>query len=218
MNRKKDIIKYIDGISGKYSRYEVFSDWIKCCSLSISNSMNTIHGPIWETRERDYLNTIRKYNTSEQIKFSEMLSMLAETLESEMEDVLGGIYMESGMGSKAAGQFFTPYHLSYLCAKLILLEPDKNGIYRINEPTCGSGGMVIAAAQSLKDKGIDYRRRMRVIAQDLDWKGVYMCYLQLSLLGIHAIVVQGDTLAEPFKKGYPSERMLITPMAMGAII
>ena len=78
--------------------------------------------------------------------------------------------------------------------------------------------MIIAAAQTLKEKGVDYQRKMRVVAQDLDWKGVYMCYLQLSLLGIDAVVAQGDTLCEPYVNGYPAERVLMTPARMGMLI
>ena len=69
----------------------------------------------------------------------------------------------------------------------------------------------------MKEKGINYQRKMDVVAQDLDWKGVYMCYLQLSLLGIKATVVQGDTLAEPYSKGYPPDRVLHTPAKMGVL-
>lgn len=218
MNRKKDIIKCIESISGSYSCYEVFTDWIMCCSLAISNSMDMFHGKLWKDRENMYMNTIKKYTKEEQQKLSEMFCMLAETLESDFTDVLGGIYMESGMGSKAAGQFFTPYHLSKLCAELALPEPDENGIYRINEPSCGGGGMIIAFASALKEKGVDYQRKMKVVAQDLDWKGVYMCYLQLSLLGIKAVCVQGNTLMEPYINTYPKDRVLYTPAEMGVLI
>lgn len=218
MNRKKDIIKIINNISGKYSAYEVFTDWIRCASLSISNSCQLIHDKVWHDREHMYLDTIRKYTKEEVQLFVEMLGMLAETLE-EPSDVLGQVYMESGMGSKAAGQFFTPYHLSELCAELSLLEPDDDGIYRINEPSCGGGGMIIAAAAVLKKKGVDYQRKMHVVAQDLDWKGVYMCYLQLSLLGIDAVCVQGDTLAEPYiDRHYSVDRILYTPMRRGILL
>lgn len=97
--------------------------------------------------------------------------------------------------------------------------PDERGIYSINEPSCGGGGMIIAAAQALKDKGVNYRKYMDVVAQDLDWKGVHMCYLQLSLLGIKAVCVQGDSLAEPYIKGkYPQNRVLYTPAKAGVLI
>lgn len=219
MNRKKDIINTIRSISGKYSEYEVFTDWIRCCAISISNSMDMLHGKVWQDRERTYLDTIRKYTDKEAEEFCKMCAMLAETFEDHMSDILGEIYMEAGMGSKVAGQFFTPYHLSLACAKMAIngYSPE-NGPYTINEPSCGGGGMIIAAAQTLKDKGINYQRCMRVVAQDLDWKGVYMCYVQLSLLGIHAICVQGNTLSEPYQKAYATEHVLYTPKAMGLLI
>lgn len=218
MDRKKDIIKIINSIAGKYSAYEVFTDWIRCFALSISNSCQVIHDKVWKDREQLYLDTIKRYTIKEVIKFVEMRDLLIETLEDNPTDVLGQIYMESGMGSKAAGQFFTPYHLSELCAKLALPEADEEGLYRINEPSCGGGGMIIAAAVALKEKGVDYQRKMRVVAQDLDWKGVYMCYLQLSLLGINAICVQGNTLSEPYRRDYPPERVLYTPVRRGLIL
>lgn len=148
-----------------------------------------------------------------------MCAMLVETFEDHMSDILGEIYMEAGMGSRAAGQFFTPYHLSLACAKMAVngYSPE-DGPYTINDPSCGGGGMIIAAAQALKDKGINYQRCMRVVAQDLDWKGVYMCYVQLSLLGIHAICVQGNTLSEPYQKEYATGHVLYTPKAMGILI
>ena len=78
--------------------------------------------------------------------------------------------------------------------------------------------MIIAVVRVLKDRGVNPQRCMRVTAQDLDWKGVYMTYVQLSLLGIKAIVVQGDTLSAPYGKCYPPERVLYTPAEKGLII
>lgn len=219
MDRKKDIIKIIDSMAGRYSAYEVFTDWTKCSALAISNSLAMIHDKVWQRREDEYRATIQKYNDKEREKLVEMFDLLVETLEGTMADVLGQIYMESGMGSKAAGQFFTPYHLSQECANLALLEPDEHGIYRVSEPSCGGGGMIIAIAERMRDQGIDYQRKLQVVAQDLDWKGVYMCYLQLSLLGIKAICVQGDTLHAPYDpRKTEKSHMLITPGQMGVLI
>lgn len=81
MNRKKDIIRMINDISGKYSAYEVFTDWIRCCSLSISNSCCLFHNKIWNDREKLYLNTISKYSSEEAQKLSEMFVLLIETME-----------------------------------------------------------------------------------------------------------------------------------------
>ena len=77
--------------------------------------------------------------------------------------------------------------------------------------------MIIAAAEILRKRGLNHQRCMEVVAQDLDWKGVYMTYLQLSLLGIK---VQGNTLSEPFTdlRSYPKERVLLTPAQKGMLI
>ena len=84
---------------------------------------------------------------------------------------------------------------------------------------CGSGGMIIAAAVVMKNQGINYQSAMEVVAHDLDWRSVHMCYVQLSLLGISAIVAQGDTLSEPFIQGeYPESRILITPKKAGVLL
>lgn len=219
-NRKKDIIKMIESMSGKYAPYDVFSDWIKMYALAISNACQLRHDKLWQEREEQFADVERKYTPEERTKFAQMCAMLVETTGERMGDILGEIYMEAGMGSKYTGQFFTPYHVSLMTAKLTLtdMQPDEKGYYHLNEPSCGGGGMIIAAAQALMEKGINYQRRMKVIAQDLDWKGVYMCYVQLSLYGIKAIVVQGDTLKEPYKTGYPEERVLRTPAERGLLL
>lgn len=218
MDEKKEIINRINKIAGKYSAYEVFTDWIRCSALAMSNAVTDAGRKIWAEREKAYMETISRYTRDEANMFSEMLALLAMALEKNMEDVLGDIYMTSGMGSKAAGQFFTPFHLSELAAELSVCGADDDGKYRINEPSCGGGGMIIAAAKVLKERGIDYQKKMDVVAQDLDWKGVYMCYLQLGLLGIPAVCVQGNTLSEPYTPGYPREKVMITPAKAGMLI
>ena len=130
--------------------YEVFSDWIKCSALAMSNACDMNRGKIWDDREKEYIVTMQRYTEKERKLFVEMLSLLTMSLEEHLEDVLGWIYMASGMGSKAAGQFFTPYHLSELVAEMSLPEPEEDGKYRIYEPSCGGGGMIIAAVAALK--------------------------------------------------------------------
>lgn len=218
-NWKEEIIQNINKISGRYSPYEVFFDWIRCCALSINNSTDIFHDSIWRKREEEYLNLVKKYKNDEIKMFSDMFGMLVMALEEKMEDVLGSVYMQGGMGSKQTGQFFTPYYLSELCAQLAVPQGDETtGKIHINEPSCGGGGMIIAVASVLKEQGVNYQQKMEVVAQDLDWKCVYMCYLQLSLLGISATCVQGDTIGESYTANYPKERILYTPAKKGMLI
>lgn len=213
-----ELQKIILSMSGKYSAYEIFTDWIKSLALSISNSLWATHGELWREREDEYLSIMKKYTPEEQQQLARLLSWLVKELEENPRDVLGEAFMRSGMGTDAGGQFFTPFNISKLLAATSVDPPDENRIVRLNEPSCGSGGSIIASALHLQSQGFNYQKCMRVVAQDLDWRCVYMCYVQLSLMGINAICVQGDTLMEPYLKGYPEYRILRTPAAMGVLV
>lgn len=224
MNRKKDIIETIYKISGGYAPYKVFTDWIKCASISIENGLHPFfHDETWEKREHEFISTMKQYPKEKRMEIVGMTEMLVESMETEMTDFLGEIYMESGMGSKVTGQFFTPFHLSMLTAKTamkdLLWDYDGKQKITLNEPSVGGGGLVIAAAKVLKEAGYNYQKCLDVVAQDMDWNGVYMCYLQLSLYGISATVVQGDTLANPYNPAdCDPSRVLKTPAKVGALI
>ena len=216
MTKKQEIVNLIVGMSGKYSAQEVFRDWVRCSAIAISNSLCLFQDEIWKEREQQYIDTMKKYEPGERYKLQQMFQLLCEELEENMSDVLGDIYMRLEAGSKRTGQFFTPYHLSQLTAALAV---EQKGRYEFNEPSCGGGGMIIAAAQALRDQGVDYQRKMHVVAQDLDWSAVYMCYLQLSLLGIRAVCVQGSTLSDPYTPGKTDRRhVMITPAEAGILI
>lgn len=222
MDYKKEMIDSIRKIAGRYSVYEIFTDYIRMGALSIQNTCDQNHGKIWKEREQMYMDTVRKYNSDETKVMCNLIGLLTYALEDNLEDVLGDVYMKADMGSKAAGQFFTPFHLSELTARVgvdIDRLKDTEEIIEMNEPSCGGGGMIIAVCKVLKDAGINFQKRLRVVAQDLDWKGVYMTYLQLSLIGCNAIVVQGDTLRQPYDpEKTDSAHILRTPKNMGALL
>ena len=214
-NHKKIIADMIVEISGHRSPYQVFYDWCTCMAMAFQNSCDMFKdSEIYKYHEELYQNTIKQYSKSEQGKLYEMTGRLFLAFENEISDYLGGIYMEAGCGNKYVGQFFTPFHLSELTARLWVDRTDKD--YHMNEPSCGGGAMILATAKVLSDYGINFQKRLKVVAQDLDWLGVYMTYIQCSILGIDAIVVQGDTLKEPYVKGYSPKRILRTPKHMGA--
>lgn len=66
--------------------------------------------------------------------------------------------------------------------------------------------MIIAYAETLKEQGCNYQHQLFVETIDIDEMGFQMTYLQLSLYGIPARVLLGDTIAYKFSK------ILYTPM------
>ena len=188
-NMSDKIIKTIQSMTGKYSVYEIFADWVKCMALAMANQVE-----FNEQREKDYVDVMSRYDEAEQSKLIEMLAWLVEWADEEMTDMLGYIYMHLELGSKSHGQFFTPYNICQMMARMQKYE-DKD--YNANEPTCGAGGNIIALAQAMKEQGVNYQRRLNVVCQDLDVKAVYMAYVQMTLYGIPAICFQSNTLSDP---------------------
>lgn len=213
----REIIKTIECISGTYSPYQVFYDWVHIMALGIQNNLHMIHDKLWQEREKEYMELMKKYGEKERKELVKMFSLLTMTMEYRLSDYLGEVYMKSGCGNKSTGQFFTPYHLSKATAN-IGIPKEINGILKLNEPSTGGGGMIIAVADILKERGVNYQRKMQVVAQDLDWLAVYMSYVQFSIIGIDAIVVQGNTLEKQYAEGYDRKRIFRTPVNMGVII
>lgn len=219
MNYQKQIIRTIIGMSGHVSPYNIFSDWVEMSALAIQNACFINHNELWKRREDRYHTIISNYKAEDQRKFSEMFGVLSKAFEENIEDLLGGIYMGGECSSKYTGQFFTPFHISLMTADVgIPKDYDGSHVITCNESSCGSGSMVIANAAVLNKRGFDYRKLLKVVCQDLDWKCVFMSYVQLSLLGINAVVVQGDSLCDPYCKGYPAERTFRTPANMGMLV
>lgn len=208
----KEIIQNILSVTSGYSPYEVFSDWIKCCSIAISQSSTLFPN---DAKEKEYESVLMKYNKTDRERFPNMLALLCIALEKEMGDVLGEIFMSQELGNGKVGQFFTPFHISCLTAEMGIKQIEKEGKCYLYEPSCGSGGMIIAAAKKIKQEGYDYQRQMEVVAQDIDWRSVYMTYVQLSLLGINAVVCQCDSLSN---KAISEENKLYTPRKAGVLI
>lgn len=187
MSTVNQIIKSFNDFDGSKNRHSLFCDWVKFMAISISNQVWFS----WE-REEEYRQLAGTYEAESMSRFSDMMGMLWEAFDTEINDYLGQIYMEGNMGNKSTGQFFTPFHLAELVATMQPNDPDQKVI--VNEPACGGGGMVLAKAKAIQAAGGNYQDTLKVIAQDLDWTGVYMTYTQLSMAGINAVVIQGDTL------------------------
>ena len=188
-NMSDKIIKTIQSMIGKYGVYNIFEDWVRMIALAYANQI-----VFSEKREDEYLEIMKRYDDVEHSKFYEMYAWLLEWSEEQMTDMLGYIYMHLELGSKAHGQFFTPYHVCQMMAKM---QKYDGKIIKVNEPSCGAGGNIIALAEALKEQGINYQQKMEVICQDIDTKAVYMTYVQMCLYGIPAIVYQANTLSDP---------------------
>lgn len=175
-------------------------------------SMCSLAQPFYRSQniEQRYKNTICNYTKEQAEEFSKLLALLISALEKKHQDFLGQVFSANNFGNARKGQFFTPYHVSKLMAQINFTDIEnqlaENNFVTLAEPCCGSGGIIIAFAEILKEQGYNYQHQLFVKAIDIDETCFKMAYIQLSILGIPARVMLGDTLAWKFQK------VLYTPL------
>lgn len=196
MNKKdyvKEFISKLSNLDRSRSVSTVFNDFLtlSCCSLAQTVYRN-------DNLEQKYLNIIKTYTKGQAEEFSKLLAFLVLGLEQAPQDFLGQVYMFLNLGSQANGQYFTPYSVSKFMAEINFTEIESlqnNQLITLSEPCCGSGALIIAFAQTLREHNINYQQNLFVEAIDISEMCFKMTYIQLSLLGIPAKVVQGDSLS-----------------------
>lgn len=198
----EDILKLVDKCAYRVSKHELLSDIFQCGAIAISNQFDKVQAA---EREKVYLQIIKKYDkeTQQLISkiFAEIYILLTQQIEYGFYDYLGEIYMRSETQSKGAGQFFTPYSVSLMCAEVAINETtvneyiEQDKILTLHEPTCGAGGMIIAAVDILYNKySFNYSRNLLVECGDIDARCVHMTYLQLACAGVPAVIYHRDGL------------------------
>jgi hypothetical protein len=201
MYKKPDSIvkQIVDGIhkcAKLTSPDSAFRDWVAVMAIAIQNGCIHEGTRRWKDNEACYMAIVQRVGADIMQRFAGMFALFQDLLELQpFNDWLGIIYMTAIGGDSKKGQFFTPYHVSLVCAEMTVTAlPDDDSPITINEPTCGSGGMIVAELEVLHKRGINYQQRARIVASDIDTVCVHMCYVTLSLLGVRAKVYHQNTL------------------------
>ena len=153
-------------------RLEVFRDFISLAARELDMARIRTPENIEESRR-----ICDRYKPGDLSDFKQLFCLMVTALEGKFQDFLGSLLMELELGAAEMAQFFTPYDLQLMMAKMLSQDvPDvvaRQGWVTVDEPACGGAGMVIAWAQCMLED---------------------IAFVQLSLLGIPAEVITGNTL------------------------
>lgn len=211
--KHKDISQIFDMVRDR-DHYTVIRDFFELSAISIRNNFD--HGNEYANLEKRYTEIAQGYKKEYLEGFSMALGMLGKKIQDAVNgnapfaDWAGELYMDSGTSNGKAGQFFTPYSVSQ-CMALInfpkddvraKLGSDANRVLTIYEPTCGAGGLIVAAIDALNEAGVNYSWNAFVDCGDIDPRCVHMTYVTLSLLGVPAVVRLGDALAMEYRQAW----------------
>ena len=195
---QKDFLDKFNTLVGARSKREIWDDMITFMATAVSNAVD-----FREEREEQYLATARHYTPAQMQVFADLFSMLVIMMDGdEYRDILGEMYAALNLLDRSRQQVFTPSHVSEMMAKMVINEEietsiNERGYASINDPTCGAGVMLIAAAGVLRSRGINYQQNVLFAGQDIDRTVALMCYIQISLLGCAGYVKIGNSLTDP---------------------
>jgi len=146
--------KFVDLLSKvDYSKrlYEVFYDF---CTLGTYSLALPFYRDLASV---EFKKVSEKYNQDQLAMFDTAFSIMVEDMETSGGDFLGVIYGVCEFGNSRQGQFFTPYNVSMMMAKMTFTgvkdRIQEQGYITVNEPACGSGGMLVAVRQAMIEEG-----------------------------------------------------------------
>ncbi|CDL83770.1 N-6 DNA methylase [Xenorhabdus szentirmaii] len=192
-DHQKEFISLFKQTARYQTRYQVFRDFCNCAMAAIHNKHC-----FSEELEQYYLKTINKYERVDVDRIVQLFSHVVLGLGQESGDFLGSVFMQLELGDKALNQFFTPWEVARMMAKMQLpdvsTQLQQKPFITFYEPACGAGCMTLAVAEELRELGHDPLCSLWVYAIDIDPLAAVMAYIQLSLIGIPAAVTIGDAL------------------------
>ena len=207
---RKNFVKALNQFNAHgYSRFNVFNDFLHMTAISIANSSDPYNlanaKATVDERESQYKNIIGKYKPELQNLFGEMLGEIVLEMGSycpnHLTDVLGEIFMELDFSDQWKGQCFTPQSVCDMMGRINFHDADKvqalideKGFVTVYDGAVGGGALILGAANGMHEAGFNPQRQMLSVANDLDERCVWMCYVQLSLYGLPAIVQRQNTL------------------------
>lgn len=193
IDHEKAFISLFNQTARYHHRHQVFEDFVSCSVIALQNALS-----FCEKREQKYLRIVARYEKPDIVSMAKLLAHVVNGLEEKPGDFLGRIFMQLEMGDKYRAQFFTPWSVGVMMARMQLGKVEENfrnkPFITLSEPACGAGCMTLAFASVLREAGYFPHRYLWVSATDIDPLAAGMAYIQLSLCGVAGEVVIGNSL------------------------
>lgn len=203
---KSEFVKTMNSIGRTSSRWDVLTDFATMARCAIINNSTPFRS---DEYEKQYMSVVGKYSKEEANSFSHMLALVYMAQRDNNGDFLGECLMELDMGSKDLGQFFTPYDLCKLTARITMQDVGdataRKGYVTLQEPAAGGGAMVIAAKAFLSEIRPDVE--LFAVCTELSSLTADLCYINLTASGVAAQVINRNTLSMEVFRTMPTPQL-----------
>lgn len=174
--------EYLEKLSPKHGREKVFNDFLQIvvCCLSMGR------------KEELYFKTIKPYDKTELDLFSQAFAALVMQMDRQPLVDPFGDYFQEFLSNAQNGQFFTPFGVCELMNQLITApkvnDQPKQGDRRVLDPACGSGRLLLSAAQ--KDRALTF------VGIDISYTCCLMTIINLCLNSLNGEVLHMNALTD----------------------
>lgn len=179
--RDADFVKAVENIGrGKGLTFaDSFDRWLDVSLSMLCGNPNERQRQLWKEARKDE-ETWKAY--------AEALEAYGKAADG-YHDPLGNAFMEK-ISHGQNGQFFTPESLCGVIASVAEID-----MGTINDPTCGSGRLLLAALKKVRERG----EEPRVTGQDLSYMCARMTLMNLLFNVVEGEVRCGNTLLEDYE-------------------
>lgn len=194
---KEELLDAIQALGTTIGLNNAFTKFLELTALAFGAEMDPINA---KERKRQYEDAQKGLKPEELSKIAQMTALMYLAVREHQDDpidILGDVYHRLRLNNEWNGQYFTPDHIARMMAMIVnpIAELNESKDYvTVNEPTCGSGTMVIGCAWAMQRQNFDYQKKAFFVAQDIDIRCVWMAYIQLTLYKIPAVVIHANTL------------------------
>ena len=182
----------------QYGLNVVFTTFLELMATSLASQTDPLNAEKRMKRYGEITADMPEELQGEYGKLCMMLFIAVNSCKEDPVDVLGTVYHELRLNNEWNGQYFTPDDVSRMMAMITFGAQKDNlseeDVFTVNEPTCGSGTMLIAMAWAMLQENRDYTSKCLCVAQDIDIRCVWMAYIQLTLYRIPAVIIHGNTI------------------------
>jgi hypothetical protein len=167
------------------NNYDLFRKWLDATWLFLD-----------AYRDKNAFTTaLDKYTFEEGKEFANLINLYVEAAtERPYNDILGELFMSLEVSSVKAGQFFTPFPVCEMMARVTFNKDDfertakEKGQVTVCDPCVGSGAMLLAFAKVVNEEFGDWGlNRLALYGQDIDPRCVSMTRIQLRINGLDSV-------------------------------